>query len=306
MKNVFSMKSISAAVVAGILILASCAKNNDVLNSGDVQNVNSESVSDSYTSETSDMGASAVNAVTNSQYGGARIAGDITALVTAKDPRLTGATITITPDVGSTKDSPSGTIVINFGAGVTTNGVTRTGQIIISYIGRKWKVDAQRAITFSGYSRNNVQFDDGDKITITNVTDSLADKTIKYHHVLSGNFDGFAKLSFPGGSTILRQSDFYVTLDYTALTLTLSATTAPHSASGTTRAGIDYTMDITDPIVYKATCLASKVFIPVSGTKIITAGREYKIEYGNGDCDNTVTITVGGKSATITVNGDGN
>ncbi|HLZ16688.1 MAG TPA: hypothetical protein VKQ08_06600 [Cyclobacteriaceae bacterium] len=295
------MKSISAAVAAGILVLASCSKSNDVLNSGDTQNVNSESVSDSYTNETSDMTSSVVNNVTNSQYGGARVAGEITGLA-AKDPRLTGATIILSGTGGST---PTGTITIDFKTGVTTNGVTRVGKIIINYSGMKGVAGSTRVITFNNYSRNNVLFDNGNTLTVTNVTDSSA--TMKFHHVLSGSNSGSAKLTFPDNTTILRAADYFITLDFTALTLTLTANAnVLHSASGTTRAMKDYTMDITAPIMYKAACLASKVYIPVSGKKLITAVRAYTIDYGNGDCDNTVTITVDGKSATITVNADGN
>src|SRR5579859_3518717 len=178
MKNVFTMKSISAAVAAGILVLASCSKSNDVLNSGDTQNVNSESVSDSYTNETSDMASSVVNNVTNSQYGGARVAGEITGLA-AKDPRLTGATIILSGTGGST---PTGTITIDFKTGVNTNGVTRVGKIIINYSGMKGVAGSTRVITFNNYSRNNVLFDNGNTLTVTNVTDSSA--TMKFHHVL--------------------------------------------------------------------------------------------------------------------------
>src|SRR5258706_11994001 len=94
-KNVITMKSLSAAVVAGILMLASCSKNNDVLNSGDTQNVNSESVSDSYSSETSDMGNSVISNISDATYQSGRVSGDITGTLASIDSRLTGAVITI-------------------------------------------------------------------------------------------------------------------------------------------------------------------------------------------------------------------
>jgi hypothetical protein len=137
------------------------------------------------------------------------------------------------------------------------------------------------------------------KFTITNVTDSTV-----FHHVLTGGM-----LTFPDNTTMLRVSDYYVTLNYSNLTLTLSATPnlTGHSASGTTRAGKSYTMDITSPLVYKSECIAAKVFIAASGTKSITAGLlTYVIDYGDGVCDNTVTITVGGKTVTITASSNGN
>src|SRR5882672_1384601 len=125
MTNVITMKSLSATALAGILVLASCSKTSDVLNSNDVQNVNSESVADSYTNETSDMGSSVVSNVTNTQYGNGRVSATILTGLESRDGRLAGATITLTPDGNSTKDNPSGVITIDFGAGVATNGVTR-------------------------------------------------------------------------------------------------------------------------------------------------------------------------------------
>jgi len=307
MKNVITMKSLSSAMVAGILMLTSCSKNNDVLNSGDTQNVNSESVSDSYTSETSDMGTSVVSNISPTRYGSGRVDGAVTGLGD-KDSRLTGATVTITPANGSTKDNPNGVITIDFGAdGKTTNGILRKGKILIYYSGRKNIAQSYRELHYDGYSRNSVVFDNNMvfRNTYTAGTVNSPDSTHLNHSLTLG------KLTFPDGTTILREADYNVTLDYSAKTLTLSADTSPnaklHSATGTTRAGKEYTMDITSPLVYKTECLATKVYIAVSGEKTITAGLvAYKINYGDGVCDNTVTITVGGKSATITVNGEGN
>ncbi|MBS1508484.1 MAG: hypothetical protein JSS79_17730 [Bacteroidetes bacterium] len=290
-------KSLSGLAFAGLVTLASCNKSTDSpLSSTDSQNVNSESVSDSYASESSDLGNSVVSNVTSTQLATGRTEGKITGLE-AKDPRLAGATITITPT--GTKDAPAGTITIDFGTGVTTNGVTRVGQIILTYSGKKGVAGSTRTVGYNGYSRNDVKFDNNMKFTITNVTDSTV-----FHHVLTGG-----ALTFPDNTTILRISDYYVTLDYSAKTLTLSATPnyTGHSASGTTRAGKSYTMDITKPLVYKSECAAAKVFIAASGTKSITAGLlTYTIDYGDGVCDNTVTITVGGKTVTITASSNGN
>jgi len=306
MKNVTTMKNLSAAMVAGILILASCAKNNDVLNSGDTQNVNSESAADSYTSETSDMADVAASAITNTQYNGGRVAGTITINgLGDKDGRLKGANVTITPT--GTKDSPVGTIKIDFGTTGTTdaNGVVRKGVILILYSGKKNIAQSYRELHYDGYSRNGVAFDNNMVFRNTYLagTSTQPDST-HFRHALDGG-----KLTFPSdGTTIVRQANYDVTIDYVAKTLTLSANTVKlHSASGTTRAGKDYTMDINTPLVYKVECLATKVYIAVSGKKTITANKiDYTIDYGDGTCDNTVTITVGGKTATITVNGDGN
>jgi hypothetical protein len=312
MKNVTAMKSLSVAMVAGILMLSSCAKNNDVLNSGDTQNVNSESAADSYTSETSDMATSVAVNVTNTQYASGRVEGPVTGLGD-KDGRLKGAIVTITPTTPINKDNPSGTIRIDFGTGTTdASGVVRQGAIVILYYGKKNIANSYRELHYAGYSRNGVAFDNNMVFRTTYTAGTVASPdSSHFNHSLTGG-----KLTFSDNTTISREADYNVAIVYDATSkkatsLTLSADTGAnaklHSATGTTRAGKDYTMDITKPLVYKAECLATKNYFAVSGAKTITAGLvTYTIDYGDGTCDNTVTITVGGKSVTITVNGDGN
>jgi hypothetical protein len=310
MKNVFTLKTL-AIVLAGVAGLGSCSKNTDpVLSTDDSQSVNTESLADTHINETSDMASVTVGSLTNTTYGtGARVDGtpiDITSKVT--DPRLAGATITLTINSGSTRDYPSGTITIDFKSGVTTNGVTRKGQIIITYNGRKDMGQSTRVLGYNGYSRNGVLFDNAMTFTHTNMAAQGAMDSTHFHHVLSSG-----KLTFPDNTTIVRATDFDVTLAYDnttkkITTLTLSAHSgATHSATGINRKGKDYTMDITKPIVYMADCAKQGIFLAASGSKTITAGLiTYTIDYGTGTCDNTLTITVGGKTITITASADGN
>src|SRR5438445_7843995 len=77
MKKMFTLKNLSVIIVAGVAFLYSCKKESDILSSADSQNVNSESVSASSTSETGDMGISAISNMSYTQYNGGRQAGDI-------------------------------------------------------------------------------------------------------------------------------------------------------------------------------------------------------------------------------------
>ena len=273
-KKMFSVKTLSVVLVSSVALLYSCKKDSDVLNSADTQ------------------------------YNGGRLATDITGLGD-KDNRLAGATVTLTI-IGANTTTPQGTIKIDYGTGVTdANGVTRKGQIIINYLGRRFANGATKTISFIGYSRNDVVFDNAMTLTLTNESD-ITVVPFKIHYVLANG-----KLTFPDATTILRRSDIHAGWDATTKTITHYANQSQtvHSAGGTTRAGKEYTMDITKDLVYSysADCLAAKVFIAVSGTKTITAGAfSYTIDYGSGSCDNTITVTLAGKSKTITVSGCGN
>ena len=67
-------------------------------------------------------------------------------------------------------------------------------------------------------------------------------------------------------------------------------------------------MTITKDLVYKRSCaVTNKVFIAVQGTKeLVVDGKKITIDYGNGECDNKVTITVNGKSKEVEASADGN
>ncbi|HLZ16687.1 MAG TPA: hypothetical protein VKQ08_06595, partial [Cyclobacteriaceae bacterium] len=72
-----------------------------------------------------------------------------------------------------------------------------------------------------------------------------------------------------------------------------------------------YVMRITKDLVHKVACREEHVFIPVSGTKVITVTnttnetRQYTIDYGDGACDNEITVTINNKEKSIIVNGEG-
>lgn len=314
MKKMFSVKTLAVILVSSVALLYSCKKDSDsILSATDVQSVNSESVSASYTSETADMSSSVTNNITNTQMASGREDGQITGLAD-RDGRLTGAVITITPGPNSTKDNPNGTITINFGTGKTDpQGVVRKGLITITYSGLKWKSGSTRSLTFSDYYRNDIKIEG--TYTVTNVSDSTANP-MKFEHKLDGG-----KITFKDGKTVTRSADIIVGFTFENKILTTithyanAVGTATGIASGTDRNSKSYTMTITNNLVYKVSCMLSKVFIPVTGEKTFlvvdpnstnTAGTLYTINYGSGDCDNTVTVSVSGKSKDITVSSDGN
>src|SRR5260370_19937646 len=127
-KKMFSVKTLSVVLVSSVALLYSCKKDNDVLNSTDTQNVNSESVSASSSEETGDITLSAISNISDTQYNGGRLAADTIKGLGDKDNRLAGAKITLTI-IGANTTNPQGKIVIDYGTGATdVNAVTRKGQ----------------------------------------------------------------------------------------------------------------------------------------------------------------------------------
>lgn len=285
-------------MVASILILTSCSKNNEVLNSTDVENVSSELLSEAYVAEASEMSIILFNNINDSKLGS--ISTPIPDLSSIDSP-LNVAALTISGTGGT--NNPQGTITIDFKTGTTDHhGVLRKGIVKITYSGRRWAAGSTHSISFSGYARNRVTIDDGTIYTITNRTDSLA-AAREFHHVLKG-----CQLTFPDQKTFKRDADFIATIDFELKTVTLSVNSATDSTKGTTRYGASFVMKITKPIIYKSQCIGSKIYLPSGGAKTITVGSStYAVAYDSTrTCSKFVTVKVGDKSATIAVNSDGN
>lgn len=300
MKAMKKLKLMSTLAIALVLAVTSCKKDNELLSSSDTQNLNSESVSDSYSDEANDMSNIAIGGVTDTQYAGVRTEGDSVTRLSKLDDRLKCATVTITRT--GTKESPAGNIVIDFGTGCTdVRGIVRKGKITITYTGNRFTTGSKIVTTFQDYFRNGVKVEGTH--TLTNVTATNVSYP-RFSVVIVGG-----KLTFPDGRTITREHSF--TREWQrAINPALDkwVILAGSSASGTNKGGKSYTMVVQKDIVYSRACqISNRVFIAVSGTKVFTTdSKTFTVDYGNGDCDNDITVTVNGVSKTITVNADGN
>ncbi|MBS1487026.1 MAG: hypothetical protein JST43_05510 [Bacteroidetes bacterium] len=311
MKNVM-FKGLSVAVVAGILVLASCSKSDDnPLSATDVQNVSTESVASSQANEATDLGNTVMNNVSDAQLAQAR--SEWTIDLSNKDGRLKGATITITGTRGP--NGISGTITINFGTGtVGGDGVTRSGQIIISYQGKRFVAGSTRQITFSNFVRNTVGISGGITVTVVSVDTATTAGTwvITHSHVSQLTF------TFADNTTATRNANY--TAVWTWVVASPNQNTVAHkaggSATGTTRKGASYAMNITTNIMYTAACASTGYYFPQSGSKTLavtpagsSTANTYTFTFGNGgstSCTNTVTIAFNGKTKTITISPSGN
>ncbi|HEV8513601.1 MAG TPA: hypothetical protein VGQ59_10000 [Cyclobacteriaceae bacterium] len=296
--KVVDMKRLPVVIVVSVIMLASCSKNDEKLNSTEVEIVSSELLSEACVAETSEMGFVILNTLSDSQLG--------TALATESIPNfslidslLMGATFAVSGTGGL--DNPQGAITIDFKSTGTTdrNGVIRKGIVTINYSGRRWAVGSSRTISFSGYSRNNVKLADTTTYTIT-VKDS-SKTALDFHHVLKS-----CVLTFPDQRSFFREADFNSRVNFKLKTTTLYANDT--CAVGRTRYGESFFSFITDSIVYRPQCIGAKMYLPNKGNKNITVGSStYAVTYGSTlTCGRTVGVIAGDKAATITVNSDGN
>lgn len=195
-----------------------------------------------------------------------------------------------------TRDPDNNMITIDFGDGCEgRGGRVRSGKIIITYSDRRYIPGASRTVTFENFFIDGAQIE-GTR-TMANVSASENDNP-RFNITLVGG-----RVTFEDGSTATREANHTRTWMRSGSPLT-DESTLEGSASGVDRDGNTYSITITSPLVYKRACHAERVFIPVQGVQEILKGDNTgSIDYGDGTCDNIVTVTVNGVTETKEIQG---
>jgi len=204
----------------------------------------------------------------------------------AIDQRLACATRTRT----GTKEN--GTLRIDFGDGCTgPHGNVRKGAIVITHTGAWHEVGTQLTITFDNYYFNDIHVEGTRTSSVIVSNDSI----ITHEIVLAGG-----KLTWPDGRFATREAH-HTRQHAQHADPTLDTITVTGNASGITRNGKGYTIEIVEPLVYSRAC--DDATVPVSGVKVIKRGdRQITIDYGDGTCDNMVTLTnAAGRTTTFEI-----
>lgn len=186
------------------------------------------------------------------------------------------------------------TVTIDYGDEcIIRGGRVLSGKIIIVYTDRRLVPGASRTVTLENFFIDGVQVE-GTR-NWTNIAESLDDNP-KFSITLVGG-----KLTFPDETSATREADH--TKEWLRANNPLNDEFhVEGSAEGSTREDIRYEVEILETLVYKRACRLQRVFIPVSGIKQITHGEDVAIiNYGDGDCDNEVTITLNGETFIKTI-----
>ena len=277
--------------MAGVLI--SCHQND--FTSALVAHIQSEAVSDAYQSETIDISSVAVSNTTETLSGGryGELSREVKGLGDIDD-RFKCAVVTHIKDPNSTVEKPVGKITVDFGSGCTdARGKTRKGMIIINYSGKRFITGSVMTVTGKDFYKNDAKVEG--TLTITNISPSQQDYP-KFQIVSSG------KMIFPDGREATRDQN--ITREWQrGNTPSDDKWVTEGGSMGTNKNGKSYEMKITSSIICSRACeIGNKAFIPVKGTKTLTVdSKVITIDYGDGSCDNTITITVNGKSKVETL-----
>ncbi|MCX8490728.1 MAG: hypothetical protein ORN54_06640, partial [Cyclobacteriaceae bacterium] len=279
------LKSASTMATAILLTLASCNKADDA----SFSSLNSETAIDSKVDEVNDIATSALNSYDA-----------ISGRVEDRDDRLECATIS--KEAGNTKDA--GKITLTFkGDCKDDDGDVRTGKIAITWSGGVWFVPSStHTITLENYTVNGVLMEGTRVVKNIITTESSLTSTIQGSH----------KSTWPDGTsaarTVNRTRQWARSSTSPLQNRWIISQTDPSipAATGTNRNGKNYSVQITKPLQYVANC-GRRIHIPVIGVKTVTVDTElFTVDYGDGTCDNLITVTKNGVSKTVKVDKDGN
>ncbi len=254
----------------------------------DAQDITEDALTDAYFEDADDMSGIAMQS-DNATAGGATSPGARQINISDSRFNCAGIVVDLVMSPNSTVQVPVGTITINFGAACTdAKGNVRSGKIIINFNGRRFQPGSTVVWTTDNYTINGVKLE-GTR-TLTNITGSTEDAP-KFSITLAGG-----KATFPDATVATREASF--TREWIRATNPVNdELRLEGSASGTTRQGSEYTMEIQETLVFKRGC-----GFPVSGVKIYTKdAKQITIDYGTGECDRIVTYTVGDRTFTTTV-----
>lgn len=304
MKNSTGVKTLTYVAIGFFLFLSSCKESNTIdFTTTDAVNVESESTSEAYSADALDVSTDAMSGISDTQLNGREASEPVTSLGT--NDKLKCATITINRT--GNPNAPAGTITIVFpndGTCKDARGIARRGTIIITYVGRRFVTGSVITTTFSNYYVGAVKIEGVH--TLTNVTPVGTNQYPRFNIEIAGG-----KATFLDNTTVTREQNFTREWQRQAdPTQDKWVLFAGGTAAGSNRKGKVYSMTITKDLVYSRACqISDKVFIAVSGEKTFVSaenGKQITINYGEGACDNTVTISINGKSKDVTVKGDGN
>lgn len=299
MKTGFSLKTMALTLMASFLFFTSCKDEETIsFSSSDNADLQSEASMDAQLEDASDLAGVAISSDAGTLTG-SRTAGSSRVITPAGDTRFQCATVTL--EFAPDNDPPSvihGYIHIDFGTGCTgPNGRVRKGMIHVEFNGPRFMPGSSVSITTEDYYIDGIKIE-GTR-TELNVSGSTQDAP-KFEIAEE------ATITFLDGSVATRSASRTRTWNRMANPLE-DTWTVTGTAFGTTRRDVDYAMTITKALVFKRSCaISSKMVVPVEGTKELVMGtRKITTDFGSGDCDTSITITVNGRSKEIQVSSNG-
>jgi len=185
-------------------------------------------------------------------------------------------------------------VVINYGESCTRwDGVVCSGQIIITLSDLRSETGSERSLTFDNYYINGAKVEG--TYTVTNLGTNENDNVV-FSVVLAGG-----KITFPDDKTITREFDRereYIAGFNTWWNIWDDVCLITGSASGTNLNGTAYNLSVISALEWQAACrflVGGSIQFDIDGIE------PFVLDYGEGDCDATATVSRGDESREITL-----
>ncbi len=208
-------------------------------------------------------------------------------------------TISVAECATVTSDTVNNTLEVDFGADgcLGYDGRVRAGKITITYIGNYRVPGSEFNVAFDNYTVDGI----------------VVSGSISYH-TINRNGDGNltftteisgGNLIYPDGYSVKYESIRSVEWTEGEATGELLDDIYEISgqSSGMNSNGVGYSTETIVPITLKTACWNEYIFYPVKGIKLITPNGEptRSIDFGNGECDKIVTLSVGNIEYKVTL-----
>lgn len=276
-----SFRSLAFACLAsGLLLTTGCKRDSDAMPDEDITSAEDRSEANIETAVSSDaVEASAPVNVDNATAG-----------FNSTDAEFRTK---FGPCATRTYTASTRTLVIDFGTGCACpDGRFRSGQIIV-----RFTTDVNRRIAGSVVRRKNYFVNNNQHKATRTFTDlglGSFNVVVDSASIIRANNGGTH--SWTANWTFTRTAGFN-----TPLVRSDDVYTVTGGANGTNRRGMTYTtvIDNAKPLVRRADCF--KYFVSGAINIANSRGKSLVLDYGNGACDNTATVTVNGRTKVITL-----
>lgn len=192
--------------------------------------------------------------------------------------------------------SATRTMTVDYGAATTcSDGKVRSGKIIVTWTGHYRDAGAVKTVHFENFISNGNVFDNASVKTVTNKGKNSSNQT--YFEI---NANIIVTLASNGVTVEWNSSRVRTWIsgeNTTAITDDVYMLTG--TTSGVNRKGISYTATITSPLTIDLSCNLRRITKGV--IELQPAGKLKRvIDFGDGACDGTVTVTIGNRKYTVT------
>lgn len=275
----FSLRSLTLACLAsGLLLTTSCNRKSDEVAPDDITTAEDRSEDNIETA----ISTEAMNMAGPADF-------------TSTSPAFASTTADFQAKFGTcatrSYDAQSRVLTIDFGATncLCPDGRYRRGQIRVAFTTDVLKRRAGAVVTRVNYFVNNNQHTA--TRTFTDLGQGSFSVDVSNASIIRANNGGTHSWT---ASWTFTQTAGYGTAPFSDDVFSVTG-----SATGTNRNGVGYTTTVQSPLIKRGDCFKYYVQGVMSITN--TKSKAMTLDYGNGACDNTATVTVNGRTRTITL-----